>query len=58
VNERLTRLERGMAKYPTRTELAQELEVKAANEKFDSLKNEHESLSKNYEALKVFSELT
>lgn len=47
-----------MAKYPTRTEMAQELEVKAANEKFDCLKNEHMSLSKNYEALKVFSELT
>ncbi len=58
MNERLTRLERGMAKYPTRTEMAQELEVKAANDKFDSLKHDHESLIKNYEALKVFSELT
>jgi hypothetical protein len=40
VNERLTRLERGMAKYPTRTEMLQELEVKAANEQFQKLNEE------------------
>ena len=32
VNDRLTRLERGMAKYPTRNEMLEELVVKAPND--------------------------
>jgi len=51
IDDRLTRLERGMAAYPTRNEMREELKIKATNEYLSKLEQDLTHLAKNYNNL-------
>ena len=57
VNDRLTRLERGMSKYPTRVEMQEELGVKAQNDYLLNIDEQLKDLVRNHENLRTYNEI-
>jgi hypothetical protein len=57
VNDRLIRLERGMAKYPTRIEMLEGLEGKAASDNVIKMIEDLKVLTREHDNLRIYNEI-